>query len=270
MTVVARTQAKPSNTTHVSMAYVYCEKDSKRDAFSFTFSVGPALKFSFDRPVSIPSNRPFKRPRALSDVDGGGNEGRKKRRLRFVFCTSRLSRPYSSPASCIVNRGVGTKIAIWGRNKATVRNSLRKAAIMNRVRLQIDVAKDCICQQEQKGREALALRGIVVQKPRCHELPLPPSPLGLSNYDALDLEDEMADEEGEHQSGSQRSSSIYSDFNIMNPCTGDDDYEYLDALDGILQQDLPDAPPPPLEGSIAEILRERENQGDAYFVNVGG
>jgi len=140
---------------------------------------------------------------------------------------------------------------------------------MNRVRLRMDAAKDFVRQQEQKSRETLALREIVVQKSRLHELPLPPSPLGLSNYDALDLEDELVDDE--HQNGIERASNIYSDFNIMNPSsTGDDDYGYLDALDGILEQDLPDTPPPPPEESIIEILREKERQGDSYFVNVGG
>ena len=255
------------------MVYIYCDKDSVRDTFSFTFSVIPTLKFSFDRqkPSPVPTNRPFKRRRALSDVDGDGNEGRKKRRLRFIFCTSRLSRPFSQPASNIVNRGVGTKIAIWGKSKALGRNVLRKAAIMNRVRLSMDAAKDFMRQQEQRRSETLALREIVVQMPRHHESPLPPSPLGLSNYDALDLEDELADDEhDEQQNGIERASSIYSDFNIMNPSTNEDDYGYLDALDGISERDLPDTPPPPPEESITEILRDNQRQGDSYFADVGG
>lgn len=143
---------------------------------------------------------------------------------------------------------------------------------MNRVRLRMDAAKDFMRQQEQRSRETLALREIVVQKPRYHELPLPPSPLGLSNYDALDLEDELDDElDDEHQNGIERTSKIYSDFNIMNPSTGvDEDYDYLDALDGISPQDLPDTPPAPPEESIVEMLREKERQGDSYFVHLGG
>ena len=252
------------------MVYIYCDKESPREAFTFTFSVCPALKFSFDRSLSVPvpTNRPFKRRRALSDVDGDGNEGRKKRRLRLHLITSRLSRPFSQPASNIVNRGV-SKIAIWGKNKALGRNVLRKAAIMNRVRLRMDAAKDFMRQQEQRGRETLALREIVVQKPRHHDQPLPPSPLGLSNYDALDLEDEL-DCEKEHEGGIERTATIYSDFNIMNPVTADDDYDYLDALDGISPLDLPDTPPAPPEESIVEMLREKERQGDSYFVHVGG
>jgi len=250
------------------MVYVYCDTESRRETFSFTFSVGPSIKFSFDRPVPA-LHRPFKRRRALSDVDGDGNEGRKKRRLRLHLITSRLSLPFSQPASNIVNRGV-SKIAVWGKNKALGKNLLIKAAVLNSVRLRMDAAKDFIRQQQQRGgREALALREIVVQKPR-HELPLPPSPLGLSNYDALDLEDEMDDEEENHEGGIIRTTSIYSDFNILNPSTSDEtDYDYLDALDGITPEDLPDTPPEPPEETILEALREKERQGDSYFVRLG-
>jgi len=250
------------------MVYIYCDKDSSTDTFSFTFSARPTLKFSFDRPVSVPvpTNRPYKRRRALSDVDGDGNEGRKKRRLRLHLITSRLSRPFSQPASNIVNRGI-SKIAVWGKNKALGRNVLRKAAIMNRVRLRMDEAKDFMRLQQEKSKETLALREIIVQKPRCHESPLPPSPLGLSNYDAFDLEDDIADDD---QDGIERCSSIYSDFNIMNPSSDGDAYDYLDALDGISPEDLPDTPPPPPENSIVEMLREKERQRDSFFLHVGG
>jgi len=250
------------------MVYVYCDNDSSRETFSFTFSARPTLKLSFDRPVPIPvaTNKPFKRRRALSDVDGDGNEGRKKRRLRLHLITSRLSRPFSQPASNIVNRGM-SKIAVWGKNRAVGRNILRKAAIMNRVRLRMDAAKYCMRLQQERSRETLALCEIVVQKPRCFELPLPPSPLGLSNYDAFDLDDETGDDDEE--GGIERCSAIYSDFNIMNPIGSDGDaYDYLDALDGISPEDLPDTPPQPPEESIVELLREKEWQGDGFFVHV--
>jgi hypothetical protein len=249
------------------MVHIYCDQESPRDTFKFTFSAGPSLKFSFDRPIAVPTNRPFKRRRALSDVDGDGNEGRKKRRLRLNLITSRLSRPFSQPASNIVNRGI-SKIAIWGaKNKSLGKGTLRKAAIMNRVRMRMDAAKNFMRLEQERSRATLALREIVIQKPRLHDFPLPPSPLGLSNYDALDLEDDDLDEDC--HDGIERVSSIYSDFNIMNPITSDgDDYDYLDALDGISPQDLPDTPPAPPEESIAELLREKERQGESYFVQL--
>jgi hypothetical protein len=248
-----------------------CDKNSANETFSFTLSLKPPLEFTFDRPLSapVPTNRAFKRRRALSDVDGDGNEGRKKRRLRLHLITSRLSRPYSQPATNIVNRGI-SKIAIRGRNRALGKNLLRRAAIMNRVRLRMDAANDLVRRHHEPNKETLALSEIVVQKPRYHDVPLPPSPLGLSNYDALDLEDEMSDDEQE--GGIERCSSIYSDFNIMNPITSDGDAsDYLDALDGISPNDLPDTPPPPpSDDSIVEMLRETGNQGESIFVHVRG
>jgi len=49
-----------------------------------------------------------------------------------------------------------------------------------------------------------------------------------------------------------------------------DGYDFLDALDGILPEDLPDTPPAPLEDGIVEILREEERQGDSFFVHLKG
>jgi hypothetical protein len=240
------------------MVQVFRDQPSCRDTFTFKLCSGPSIRFSFDDqlPLVLPLNRPFKRRRALSDVDGGGNEGRKKRRLRLHLITSRLSLPFSQPATNIVNRGVA-KIAVWGpKNNTLGRSELRKAAIMNRVRKRMDAAKDFVRLEQERGRAFLSFRKVVLQKPRIHEVPLPPSPLGLSNYDALDLEDEHDDGEDE---GADGESAIYSDFNIMNPITSDgDDYDYLDAIDGITTQDLPDAPPQPVEDDIVELMREKE------------
>jgi hypothetical protein len=252
------------------MVHIFCGKDSSKDTFTFTFSAGPTLKFSFDRPVPAPvaSHKPFKRRRALSDVDGDGNEGRKKRRLRLHLITSRLSRPFSQPASNIVIRGIW-KIPVWGaKNKAHGKHVLRKAAIMNAVRIRMDAAKDFMRLEHERRKEKLLLREVVLQKPRFLDLPLPPSPLGLSNYDALDLEDEYL-EDHEHDEGVDRVPVIYSDFNIMNPNSNDDeDYEFLDALDGISKEDLPDEPPtPPPEDSIVEMLKE-DQRGEGYFVQI--
>ncbi|KAL3423364.1 hypothetical protein PVAG01_05111 [Phlyctema vagabunda] len=242
------------------------------ETFTFTFCPVPSIKFTFDQSSAACYSpyRPFKRRRALSDVDGGGSEGRKKRRLRLHLITSRLSRPFSQPASNIVNRG-SSKIAAWSRNKAIGRTDLRKAAIMNRVRLSMDAAKNVMRQEQERSRGLLALRQIMVQKPRFHDMPLPPSPLGLSNYDALDLEDEMTEEDEDGEGGIQRTSSIYSDFNIMNPVSDEgDEYEYLDAIDGLQPEDCTDVPPPPPEDDILEILREKERHGDGHFLRCEG
>jgi hypothetical protein len=251
------------------MIHIFGSKEISTETFAFTFSTGSSLKLSFDWPASTPIllNRPFKRRRALSDVDGEGKEGRKKRRLRLHLITSRLSLPFSEPASNIANRGL-CKIPVWGaRNKALGKNVLRKAAIMNRVRRRMDAAKDIMrLEQERRSKETLSLKEIVLQNPRCFDFPLPPSPLGLSNYDALDLDEGIYDEDGTEYE--DRVSAIYSDFNIMNPASTneDDDYAYLDAIDG-MPQDLPDTPPAPPEESIAEMLRE-DGRGESIFVQI--
>lgn len=264
-------------TVHVSMVRILCDDyEGAKGSFTFTICTRPSVKFSFDRPkeFSVSTGRPpFKRRRALSDVDGDGNEGRKKRRLRLHLITSRLSRPYSQPATNIVNRS-GSKVTVLGvGHKALGRSELRKAAIMNRVRRRMDEARVFIpLEHDSRGHARLSLREIVFQKPRTHEPPLPPSPLGLSNYDALDLEDAFdSDDDESSDATSDRSPAIYSDWNIMNPNTTDgDEYDYLDAIDGIRTQDMPDSPPQPPEESIVGMLREEQRHEESCFVEVRG
>lgn len=218
------------------------------------------------------------------------NEGRKKRRLRLHLITSRLSSPFSVPASNIVNRGGCAKNLVLGGRKRfgagvkkdVGKNVLRKIAILNRIRLQMDGARGCMrgCHFVNRGKERVELAldvnvhlkeiGMGKQNKRWNEFVLPPSPLGRSNYDALDYEDEMLmDEEGDG-----REKEIYSDFSVMCPSRSGvegDDYEYLDTLDGLSPEDMQDQPPsPPSEEGIAEMLREEEKQHDGCFVSLGG
>ncbi|POS70058.1 hypothetical protein DHEL01_v211546 [Diaporthe helianthi] len=77
-------------------------------ASSLLPSSGPQRRHEFtlpDEPLDLMRVAP-KRRRALHDVDGPhtGSLGCKKRRLRRHLITSRLSRPYSSPATHILNR----------------------------------------------------------------------------------------------------------------------------------------------------------------------
>jgi len=186
--------------------------------------------------------------------------GKKKRRLRLNLITSRLSQPFSAPATNIVDRGI-SKIAIWAKGRRLDKDVLRKAAIMNRLRLRLGPSRG----MPESGEPDILLRA-----PRHMLLPvpehttLPPSPLGLSNYDALDLEDEiLEEEEGEHNLPPR----IYSDFNIMDPnrIVSGDDYEYLDELDGIAHE-LPEAMPPPPDERLLEMIEEKERQKEISFV----
>jgi len=249
---------------------------SQAKTFAFTFTVGSPVKFSFDK-VVVPAakaagNRPFKRRRPLWDVDGGTSEGKKKRRLRLNLITSRLSQPFSIPATNIVNRGI-SKIAIWAKGRRLDKSLLRKAAIMNRVRTRLDAAKATArraSEEHESNRQTVNLRQFVVQKPRCLDAPLPPSPLGLSNYDVLDLEDEFDDENGD---GGHSSPIIYSDWSVRkaDDAMEGDEYDYLDDLDGIPHElaELPEErPPPPPDERMVEIMKEKARQKELYFVNL--
>ncbi|KAL8795107.1 MAG: hypothetical protein Q9195_002404 [Heterodermia aff. obscurata] len=74
----------------------------------------------------------WKRSRALADVDGDNSDTRqrKKRRLRLDLITSRLSRPYASPATHIISRNA-VKLGVWTGRRYIGRNVFRKAAILN-------------------------------------------------------------------------------------------------------------------------------------------
>jgi hypothetical protein len=246
---------------------------SKDTTATFQFTHPAACSFDFPSFSIAPPSRPLKRSRALSDVDynGSGSEGRKKRRLRLYLITSRLSRPFSEPASNIklsVRRTRSNKKNTHRGNQSG-RHLLRKAAILNRFRLRMDAARDFWkIYTKKESAEVLDLREIAAerQKQRWNEIELRPSPLGLSNYDALDLEDDLFDtDEGDGER------AIYSDFSVMAPSTDEDDdrdYGYLDALDGLSPEDLKDEAPSTLpEDSIVEILKE-EIVHDVCFVHV--
>ncbi|KAF2027436.1 hypothetical protein EK21DRAFT_34900, partial [Setomelanomma holmii] len=173
--------------------------------------------------------RPRKRSRAATDIDGEHScLQKKKRRLRLFLITSRLSPQFSHPATNIVDRG-SSKIAVWAKQKSLGRNLLRKAAILNRIRRRAVSAKEAneglgrVLVEQKREQEELALaklefnHGSVdtytrpspsdyyspndaytyspprAQIPRRDYLPLPPSPLGLSNYDAFDVDEDIPD-----------------------------------------------------------------------------
>ncbi|OIW34193.1 hypothetical protein CONLIGDRAFT_677903 [Coniochaeta ligniaria NRRL 30616] len=77
-------------------------------AFSFTQAIPPVGQvFDFSKmPQPHKPQLSVKRRRAASDVDGPNtaSQGCKKRRLRRYMVTSRLSRPFSEPATHIINR----------------------------------------------------------------------------------------------------------------------------------------------------------------------
>lgn len=112
---------------------------------------GLPLKFTTEdfQHKGLKSSSMNKRGRAFHDVDGPGTShlSSKKRRLRRELITSRLSQPFSLPATHILNRDTDedtpvisrfVKLAALGAKKAGHQTTLvRKAAILNRVRLNV-------------------------------------------------------------------------------------------------------------------------------------
>jgi hypothetical protein len=273
----------------------------------FHFSAGPlSSELTFSPQARFPPPL-LKRARPVTDVDGENSSGfhKKKRRLRLVLITSRLSPVFSQPATYIVDRG-SSKIAVWAKQKALGRNLLRKAAILNCKRLR-DIAMKQACEQvpqmlpqsqmemvrqtflygshdtfthpvvctrtapfpappsnlpsfttvrgpytntlpfsrENKADESPSLQFRRNQQahppsqiPRRDYIPLPPSPLGLSNYDAFDLEDDPHDD-GEDgidifgRGGTPSPPSIYTDWNVLDPNESVvSDYDNIEAFAG--------------------------------------
>ncbi|KAI9872147.1 MAG: hypothetical protein M1830_002020 [Pleopsidium flavum] len=255
------------------------------DVFTFTAGATPAHRLSFSSTSSPESTKPPlghrrpKRSRPLTDIDGEGSEHvrKKKRRLRLDLITSRLSRPYSAPPSHIISRGT-SKIALWAKQKALGRNLLRKAAIMNRVRQRVVAAKEVEQRRMELARQAFLYddrsadlytladgrrryQSPSDHVPHRHYIPLPPSPLGLSNYDAFDDED-YPHSDGEHEEAEDQ--SVHSDFNILEPSESViDDYDSLGTFESDSTERRP--PTPPCE-KVVELMMERERQKEVSFV----
>ncbi|KFX93076.1 hypothetical protein O988_06997 [Pseudogymnoascus sp. VKM F-3808] len=266
--------------------------------FTFTFLLTPPSGYTFTSsktPPAPPRPAPLKRRRPLWDVDGSPHPTKKKRRLRLGLVTSRLSRPYSSPASNIADRGVArVGSATWPVPRRPEKNELRKAAIMNRVRQRLSALKAAQAKQSPPASapqkrthsqlvSALALRDIVAPMARTYEVPspLPPSPLGLSNYDALDLEEEEGlgmDRDGEDIDADMSGcgGGYYSDFSVRrSPRPEGEDYDYLDELDGIPPLSLAEEPPPlpqlpPMSNPKSEVEQLDGTVGVRMDVYIAG
>ena len=187
--------------------------------------------------------------------------GKKKRRLRLNLITSRLSKPFSSPASNVVDHGI-KKVNVWKKGSGTVpaiaKDNLRKVAIMNCVKRQIDEMKmgaerretemmlpppiETPVQTHAQLMCQMALRDISLVKPRTPETSpsLPPSPLGLSNYDALDFEDDDfgISSWSDDEDANDRMDFGHSDGSTTRSAIDGENYHFLDEMDGIPHDDV--------------------------------
>jgi len=162
---------------------------------------------------------------------------RKKRRLRLDLITSKLSKPYASPATHISTQRTVRK-GIWARQRLPGRILLRKAAILNSVIRQRRIATE----KPEESYVGLAVPQItydlssliqqrdLANRSRRHSFASPRASVGikvrppdLSNYDVFDHEDDPVENEND-----ETESLVYSDFNELGSETsdGDDDEEY--------------------------------------------
>jgi hypothetical protein len=258
-------------------AFIFAASTTQQTPFTFGTPPLPDMGLTF---LPRPQPRPKKRNRATADIDGEHScMQKKKRRLRLFLITSRLSPQFSHPATNIVDRG-SSKIAVWAKQRSLGRNLLRKAAILNHIRIRAVSVKEMegrrgrVLVEHEKEHEELAMaklefthgsvdtytrpvtsrhpsvppaaavrsggRFVVsgsptgsptssrspsptpspsppngasenhasdyrspngayenllprAQIPRRDYSPLPPSPLGLSNYDAFDADENLSD-----------------------------------------------------------------------------
>ena len=191
------------------------------------------------------TRRLLKRSRPQEEVDRFGESvSRKKRRLRHELVTSRLSRPYATPATHIA-RGAW-RLGVWARQRSLGGLLLRKGAILN----SIAKRKKNVMLESTKITESyeanvapkygntcclvLPLANSVrSQLDPSHSLPLQ-APLKSrrvftsSDYDAFDHEENHSseDEEDEEENASDNR-PVYSDFRMLN--SSDSDEEFGDA-----------------------------------------
>ncbi|KAL9119709.1 MAG: hypothetical protein Q9187_003736 [Circinaria calcarea] len=237
------------------------QSSTEHSAFAFVPDIPPTSSFVFPKAQSPTSQRDSpKRIRPRADVDGEGSEDaqNKKRRLRLDFITSRLSRPYALPTTHIASRGQ-PRIAMWARQKAPGKNVLYKAAIINSIKKKSSPKKKTeskgstgatnvygedggahrtICEGSdavKRPREMSDVQSAQQSHGQTHS-----TPVGLSNYDALDQEDRYDDLYQDDESDCE---SVYSDFSYRDIADDQsDDYDFLTSPSHTTSRYLPRSP----------------------------
>ncbi|KAL8938462.1 MAG: hypothetical protein Q9216_003890 [Gyalolechia sp. 2 TL-2023] len=208
-------------------------------------STPPSIQVTFPLTIREPHSQPLlKRHRSETDVDGEGSIDlqKKKRRLRLDLVTSRLSQPYATPTTHIISRK-SRRPGAWTSPRIPGRSPLRRAAILNAIRLkrmpakqfgpkEVDLLTGLEYQKESDRTELdLVTHGIRTpqgsmpsEHPPQQPLPPLPSPLGPSNYEALDEYDDPYEEDEEESMGDE--DSVYSNFNDLDGADADiEDYD---------------------------------------------
>ena len=237
---------------------------ANRQPFPFFTHNMPLKKLVFsDVTTNMIIRQSHKRPRAKTDVDGegSGTMQKKKRRLRLNLITSRLSRPYATPTTHIVSRGMPKTSLRWTRRRMMSGDLLRKAAIINSAKAKhLDCKNNISSRSSQRSSELSSFSEDILSNidrpPRGERNDLQATtttiipckthraPLSPESYNAFDLESDLYnDDEWEDIENENENESINSDFNNRIPTdSSNDEYEYCMPRDEI---DFPHAPRPP-------------------------
>jgi len=228
----------------------------------------------------------LKRPRSLEDIAGEeGHTQRKKRRLRLELVTSRLSRPYATPATHII----GTKawrVGAWARQRFAGGKLLRKAAILNWISFKskrgpLGAMKISECST---GRAASTYGHTYhwsssdANCSRLHPSPgasrspqrafAPPATYQMqSDYDAFDHEDDIVEEneeeddeeENNEDSSDEESQPIHSDFRQLE--SSDTDPDFFDTSWSFVNIEANDPEVDP-GGMEIKLVMENEKQSE--------
>ena len=211
----------------------------------------PLLKGSFSSLQSpeLAIQKVLKRSRPQEEIDRFGESvSRKKRRLRHELVTSRLSKPYATPATHIAQGA--WRLGVWARQRLSGDSLLRKGAILNSIAKR---KKKAVLESSRKTalHEAnmtpkygntccmdLSLANNVrSQSDPSNSLSLQASPkcpvFTSSDYDAFDheesepSEDEEEEDEEDEEDNTNDEQPVYSDFRMLN--SSDSDEEFGDA-----------------------------------------
>ncbi len=227
------------------------------------------------------------RKRSRSQDNFAGEEEhtqRKKRRLRLDLVTSRLSRPYATPATHII----GTKAwrgGAWARQRSAGGKLLRKAAILNWISIRGKRGQPCAVEmskypagraastyghiQHRRASNANSIRLFLA--PAARKSPqraiAPPATFQMpSDYDAFDYEDDVIEDESEENeeedgedSSDTESQAIHSDFRRLESSDTDPDFfdtswSFVDAV-----ADDPEVDPGGME---IKLVMENEKQDE--------
>ena len=227
----------------------------------------------------------LKRTRAEGDIDGHDQAGtyRKKRRLSLDLVTSRLSRPYATPATHIIGTRAW-RAGAWARQRFVGGKLLRKAAILNFIAM--TRRKDLPNPRGINRHDARSTTPFVADAPtpgipqtavnsisrrrHCEEtqlasVPLPPE------YEAFDYDfDESNDEEESDgdcdESGDDFAEPIHSDFSLLD--SSDTEPEFFDTSWSFATLPNTYEPDPRTGGKEIGLVMENESSREISLAPV--